>query len=172
VYTESIDPVFKFLHKPSFEKIIQTATNSQALSLSHEALMFGIYFVAIISMPAPKVERMFLDSREHLLCRYRSGLERALGQAGLLSTQELSTLQALVLLIIGIRRDEDSRTLWTLVGVAIRLAIGMGLQHDGTKFKLAPFEVEMRRRLVGKPFLQETSYKPFATPIPETSKCR
>ena len=37
--------------------------------------------------------------------------------------------------------------LWTLTGVAIRIAQLMDLPWDGSRFKLPPFETEMRRRL-------------------------
>lgn len=135
------------------EKIVTAASNSKALSPSTEALLFGIYFVVITSMSVAKVQVTFQDNKDHLLSRYRCGLERALGCAGLLNTQEMSTLQAFVLLIICIRRDDDSRTVWTLVGLAVRLAVGMGLQHDGIKFKLNCLETELRRRLVSEHFL-------------------
>lgn len=132
------------------EGTIAAASRSEALSPSLEALLFGIYFVVITSMSASKVQITFQDNKDNLLSRYRCGLERALGHAGLLNTQEMSTLQAFALLIVCIRRDDDSRSVWTLVGLATRLAIGMGLQHDGTKFKLSPLEVELRRRLVSR----------------------
>ena len=149
LFIENVDAVYKFLHKPSIEKIIRIASYSNTtLSLSDEALLFGIYFAAITSMSVEKVQTTFQDNKENLLSRYRCGLERALGHAGLLNTQEPSTLQAFILLIICTRRNDDSRTIWTLVGLAARLAIGMGLQHDGKKFKISPFETEMRRRLV------------------------
>lgn len=45
------------------------------------------------------------------------------------------------------RQETDSRTLWTLSGVAYRIAQGMGLHRDGTILGLSPFQTEMRRRL-------------------------
>ena len=45
------------------------------------------------------------------------------------------------------RLDYDSRTMWTLSGVATRIAQGMGVHKDGTVLGLPPFETEMRRRL-------------------------
>ena len=46
-----------------------------------------------------------------------------------------------------VRSVDDSRFCWTLTGLVIRLAQGMGLQRDGSQFDLTPFETEMRRRL-------------------------
>ena len=149
LYVDNVDAVYKLLHVPSMENVIRTASSPHTtLSPGHEALLFGIYFAAITSMSVEKVQTTFQDNKAHLLSRYRCGLEQALGHAHLLSTQELSTLQAFVLLIICSRREEDSRTLWALVGLAGRVATGMGLHHDGTKFKISPLETELRRRLV------------------------
>lgn len=41
----------------------------------------------------------------------------------------------------------DPRSLFCLVGIAVRICQRMGLNHDGTTFGLLPFETEIRRRL-------------------------
>jgi hypothetical protein len=41
----------------------------------------------------------------------------------------------------------DARTIWTLSGVANRMAQGLGLHRDGSQLGLPVFETEMRRRL-------------------------
>lgn len=149
LFKERVDPVYKFLHRPTVDRIVEKASLPNAsISPSNEALLFAIYFTAITSMSSEKVESNFRDSKDNLLARYRCALERSLSHAGLLNTQELGTLQAFALFLISMRRNEDYRTVWTLVGLAVRIAIGMGLQHDGTKFKISPWAIEMRRRLV------------------------
>lgn len=45
------------------------------------------------------------------------------------------------------QQDCHPRTFWILIGVAIRLAQGLGLHRDGHSLGLSPFEAEMRRRL-------------------------
>ena len=45
------------------------------------------------------------------------------------------------------RQRYDSHSLWTLTGVATRIAQRLGLHRDGVDLKLPPFEIEMRRRL-------------------------
>ena len=56
-------------------------------------------------------------------------------------------LQALVLFLLACRHFYDPHTYWILTGVAIRIGQRMGLQRDGEKLGLPPFEVQMRRRL-------------------------
>lgn len=48
---------------------------------------------------------------------------------------------------ICVRRSDESRFVWTLSGLAIRIAQALGLHRDGTCFNLPPFETEMRRRV-------------------------
>ena len=42
---------------------------------------------------------------------------------------------------------DDTRYVWTLTGLLVRLAQGLGIHRDGQQFGLSPFEIEMRRRL-------------------------
>lgn len=41
----------------------------------------------------------------------------------------------------------DPRSLFCLIGIAVRIATRIGLHRDGAQFKLSPFDTEQRRRL-------------------------
>ncbi len=89
-----------------------------------------------------------MTEKSVLLNKYRFALEQALSKANLLTTSDLVTMQAFVLLIVLVFRQEDMRLTWTLSGLAIRISQSIGLHRDGTNFpSLTPFEIEMRRRL-------------------------
>jgi hypothetical protein len=64
-----------------------------------------------------------------------------------LKTNDIVTMQALVLFLICVRRHDDTRFVWTMTGLAIRIGQSLGLHRDGAKFGLSPFDTEMRRRL-------------------------
>lgn len=85
--------------------------------------------------------------KDYLLRRYRFAVEQALAKAKFLDTTEIVTLQAFVIFLVCVRTDDDSRFVWTLTGLAIRLAQALGLHRDGTKFGISPFNTEIRRRL-------------------------
>jgi hypothetical protein len=87
------------------------------------------------------------ESADKLRKQFRFALEQALSKAHFLNTSELCVVQAFTLFLTTVRRDDDSRFCWTLTGLVIRLAQGMGLHRDGTQFDLTPFETEMRRRV-------------------------
>lgn len=42
---------------------------------------------------------------------------------------------------------EDNRLVWTLTGLALRIATSLGLHQDSVDFGLSPFEIDMRARL-------------------------
>ena len=85
--------------------------------------------------------------KTYLLKQYRFGVEQALARAGFLNTTEIVTVQAFVLFLVCVRRHDDTRFVWSLTGLAIRIAQSLGLHRDGSKFGLSPFDTEMRRRI-------------------------
>ena len=85
--------------------------------------------------------------REYLLRRYRFAVEQSLAKAQFLDTSEIVTLQAFIIFLACARSHDDTRFVWTLTGLAIRLAQALGLHRDGSKFGLSPFNTEMRRRI-------------------------
>lgn len=46
-----------------------------------------------------------------------------------------------------IRPETDARTVWTLAGVANRIAQSMGVHRDGAALGVPPFETELKRRI-------------------------
>lgn len=87
------------------------------------------------------------EDRKLAVKRYRFAVEQALAKAGFLNTQSLVLLQAAVLFLVCVRREDDSKFVWSMDSLILRLAQGIGLHRDGTNFALKPFETEMRRRL-------------------------
>ena len=148
IFKMNVDPVIKLLHIPHYENLVSQAS----LDLDHvskpiEVLMFTIYFAAITTLsPNDCLVQLGLD-KQAALGNYRFAVEQALSRVGFLNTQELVVLQALLLFLTCVRRSDDTRYVWTLTGLLIRLAQGLGLHRDGQRFGLSPFETEMRRRL-------------------------
>jgi len=148
MYKENVDPLVKVLHIPTFEPVVLEAVgHPEKISKSLEPLMFAIYYGAITStMPNECLERWGSD-RDTLLTRYRFGLEQGLARANFLFCDEMVILQALVVFLILLRRNDDARKIWTLTGLAVRIAQTLGIHRDGSHFALSSFEIEMRRRL-------------------------
>ncbi|RMZ89503.1 hypothetical protein DV736_g3263, partial [Chaetothyriales sp. CBS 134916] len=148
IFLENVNPMTKIIHHPTLqEKLVQASQDIDNIDRGLEALMFAIYLCAVTSLDDTECERTFRETRRLLLARYRQGAKRSLSRSRFLGTGDIQVLQAFVLFLLMMREDYDSRTLWTLTGVANRIAQGMGIHRDGTMLGLQPFETEMRRRL-------------------------
>ncbi|EPE02986.1 fungal specific transcription factor [Ophiostoma piceae UAMH 11346] len=119
------------------------------LTPASEALMFAIYYAAVISMEEEDVVQNFGISGAELSLKYRIGLELSLASADFLNTSDLEIVQALVIFLMLCRRYDSPRFVWMLTGLVIRMAMALGLHRDGSNFgnSLSPYEVEMRRRV-------------------------
>ena len=148
IYKDNVDPVFKLLHIPSMEKIVlHAAQDLNHISKSLEALLFVIYYASITSTSSDDCLIVLGVEKELTLRKYRFAAEQAFSRANFLCTQELIVLQALVLFLTCARRTDDTRYVWAMIGLLIRLAQALGIHRDGQQFNLSPFETELRRRL-------------------------
>ncbi|KAM3066085.1 hypothetical protein ACMFMG_010574 [Clarireedia jacksonii] len=147
-FCKNVDPLTKMVHIPSLQLAIEKAiTNIERIPRGFEALMFAIYSLAVVSLTDEQCKELYGESREKLLSRYVAATKVALQRAKFMGTNSLVVLQALVFHILCVRDFYDSRTMWSLTGVAMRVAEGMGMQRDGVLLGLSPFETEIRRRV-------------------------
>lgn len=147
-YKDSVEPLVKVLHIPTFEPTFNDAlTYPEKVSKGLESLLFAIYYGAVTSTTTEECLRNWGEDRTSLLNRYRFALEQALARANFMYCDEIVILQAFVIFLILLRRNDDARKIWTLTGLVVRIAQTLGIHRDGSHFGLAPFEIEMRRRL-------------------------
>ncbi|KAK5089730.1 hypothetical protein LTR70_006572 [Exophiala xenobiotica] len=147
IFVQNVDPLTKVVHAPLLQpQVERAAADLEALLRSLEALLFAIYSAAIMSLKDDECKK-FGEPRKTLLSRYTIATKAALSRAKFMGTTNIILLQALVLHTISLRDTVDSRTLWTMSGVVMRIAEAMGLHRDGTVLGLPPFESEIRRRI-------------------------
>ncbi|KAL1909656.1 hypothetical protein Sste5344_004504 [Sporothrix stenoceras] len=150
VYCENVDPLTKLLHVPTVQHAFGKALQDLSIvQRAFEALMFAIYAAAIMSLREEDCQLRLGEPQSVLLPRYLSATEAALMRANVLGTADIVVLQALLLYLLAIRDLYEPRAVWTLTGVAIRLAECMNLDRDGTAESppMSTFDIEMRRRL-------------------------
>ena len=109
--------------------------------------MFAIYFAATVSLNQAQCQSLFGQTRNVVVSRFRLGAELALSRTAFLSSSNLMVLQAFTILLLGLRKEDDSHLSCALCTLAIHLAQASGIHRDGTNFGLSPFETEVRRRL-------------------------
>ncbi|KAJ8132353.1 hypothetical protein O1611_g1268 [Lasiodiplodia mahajangana] len=149
IFVENIDPFIKVLHVPSISKAIKEAKGKfSQMARGMEALMFAISLAAVTSLREDEVEENFGEDRQTLLARLRLGTEQALSRAGVLNTTDISTVQAFIIYLEIVKQNDGQRATWTLAGLLIRIAFGMGLHRDGSHFSnVSVFDAEIRRRV-------------------------
>ncbi|KAJ5308887.1 hypothetical protein N7508_004266 [Penicillium antarcticum] len=147
-YEENVAPLITIVHRPTARKLfVEAAQHPETLDKNSEALVFAMYLCSIVSMRPEECTFRLGEDRATAVKRYRFATEQALAKAGFLNTQSLVLLQAAVLFLVCVRREDDSKFVWSMTSVVLRLAQGLGIHRDGTNFALKPFETEMRRRL-------------------------
>lgn len=147
-FTENVEPLIKIFHRPTLAKLVAEASRDlDHITKATEATMFAVYFAVITSMTSADCISVFGVEKQGTLEKYRFAVEQSMARAGFLCTQELLILQAFALFLTCVRRSDDSRYVWTMTGLLIRIGQSLGLHRDGQQFGISPFETEMRRRL-------------------------
>ncbi|GAB7356781.1 hypothetical protein MBLNU459_g7675t1 [Dothideomycetes sp. NU459] len=100
-----------------------------------------------MSLKDDDCKEKFGEPRRILLSRYISASKVALSRAKFMATTSLVVLQALVIHLLSVRDIYEPRAVYSLTGVAVRIAQVMGMDRDGSFLGLPLFETEMRRRV-------------------------
>jgi len=148
IYLDNVDPLLKVTHTPSLQALlIEAASNIAGISPTFEALMFGIYSIAIMSLTTDECQTAFGSSREELLTKYQFGCQQALLNCGYLRTGDRECLTAFYLFLVSIGRSTDPRSMSSMLGIAMRIAHRIGIHSEAACSKHSPLEAEMCRRL-------------------------
>jgi hypothetical protein len=148
IFSDNVLPIVRIFHTPTLTRLFWDAVvTPDSLEKETEALMFAIYYSAVISLDSAQCAEIVGAPRSATVERYRFAAEQALARANLLNTQSVLLLQAALLYLSVLRSDDGTRTVWSLIALASHVARSMGLHRDGTTFNLSPFETEMRRRI-------------------------
>ncbi|KAM3415580.1 hypothetical protein BST61_g9101 [Cercospora zeina] len=149
IFFTNIDPVFKLLHRPTLLPFLNFGNDYLGLNVQappNKVLKAAIWFASVTSLRDADCYERFGAARSDLLARFRRHCDVALAQADLINASDLATLQAAVLYIAASRQTDASRRPWTLTALVIRIAQGIGLQHEDSN-TTTPYEREQRRRL-------------------------
>ncbi|KAL7915530.1 fungal-specific transcription factor domain-containing protein [Trichoderma velutinum] len=149
MYVENVDPFIKVLHVPTITEVIRLSEGGfDKLSLGMRALIFSISLAAVTSLSNSDVQEAFQDAKDVILSRLVLGTEKALSQAGILTTTDLCVAQASLIYLESAGHRYGMRTVWMMSGILVRAATSVGLHRDGATFpNVSFFEAEMRRRL-------------------------
>lgn len=149
-YYENVHFPVRVVHWPSFQLHYDNFWTAVLAGLEppawQQSLVLATLFSAVASMPEGDVAAIFARPKSTVLGNFQTGTEVALSKASFLRATKLETLQALVIYLIPMCRDQISRAHSVIVGMAIRLAECMGLHRDPQDvYGLSPVECHVRR---------------------------
>ncbi|KAJ9607207.1 hypothetical protein H2200_008279 [Cladophialophora chaetospira] len=149
-YFERVHFVARVVHWPSFQLHYDNFWTSVLAGLEppawQQSIVLAILFSAVASMPEQDVTAIFARPKQTILGNFQTGTEVALSKAQFLRATKLETLQALLVYLIPMCRDQLSRAHSVLVGMAVRLGECMGLHRDPEEtYGLSPVECHVRR---------------------------
>ena len=147
IYLTNIDPVMKISHTSIVQQIFLGQIGRPNIPQNEQALIASIYLVSTVSLTDEQCHNSLQSSKTTLIQTFREATESCLSAAGFITTTDIIVLQALILYLAALRSLGEIQTVWSMFGLATRIAGTIGLARDGTHFDLSPFEIEMRRRL-------------------------
>ncbi|PYH75706.1 hypothetical protein BO82DRAFT_396671 [Aspergillus uvarum CBS 121591] len=152
VYFQSFAPVFPILHCPTFEKqYAGFSENPDQVSLAWLGLLFCVLGTAVLALEDDSHLLKALSRKDtpygrlnEISERYYSAAMKCLEADRYLWRQNISTLQALLILIYGIQHSHGQT--WTLLGLVYFLSLSIGCHVDPAMLSLDIVEAEERRR--------------------------
>lgn len=100
-FLDNVNPLIKIFHAPTVQQTILDASGDlEKVSRPTEALMFSIYFIAVISMSNADCQSTFGEPRQGLVAKYCHAAQQALLNAKFLRSLNILTLQALVIYVV------------------------------------------------------------------------
>lgn len=100
-YLDNVNPLTKLFHAPSIQQqLLEATANLENLPKGLEALMFGIYAMAIASLKDDECQKAFGEGKLVLLSRHHAMARQGLINAGYLRSSDLIVLQAFALYLV------------------------------------------------------------------------
>ena len=102
-YMRNVDPLLNILHGPSLRRYLLEGAERLDCSpgpAGWRALSISVFFVACTSMSEDECLEYMSEEKGVLLARLRSSTETALAKANFIVSEDLSTLQGLVLYLV------------------------------------------------------------------------
>lgn len=103
VYIDSIDPIIKILHWPSLSRWMQQGESYMGYPEWHtsvQALRSAVCYSAAVTMTEEQCQDMFKTAKSKLVMVCRTDCEAAISKSGLLSSPDISVLQAFLLYLV------------------------------------------------------------------------
>jgi hypothetical protein len=118
-FLTNVDPAIKILHGPSLRRYFVEQNGELECSpgpKGWEALEFAIYYASTTSLTPDECLQRLGEDQNVLLHRFRSSTEIALARADFINTEDISTLQALILYLVSHTPPPFPSAIWAHFG--------------------------------------------------------
>lgn len=103
IYLDNVNPLLKLTHTPTLQgQLIEAVANPAKISKPLEALLFSIYFMAIVSLTDEEVQETFKEEKTRLMSKYHRGTQQALVNAGFMRSPDIVVLQAFLMYLVSL----------------------------------------------------------------------
>lgn len=145
-YWDFVHPIFPILHQISFTERFKKTTESLIDTLPQDSIFQATLSIAL-SLGAQRTETVPIMQRESLADElYRQSCN--LASIDFLDESSMEVVQLLLLRGIYLHYSTFADRCWNTIGIALRMAQGLGLQHDGNDSGgVNQLTREMRRRV-------------------------
>lgn len=100
-FLDKVNPLIRLFHASTIQQmVLDAAADLEGVPKNIEALMFGIYAAATISMSNEECQKRFNERKEVVLNRFQSAARRALRAVGYLRSTDIVVLQAFTLHLV------------------------------------------------------------------------
>ncbi|KAL1911335.1 hypothetical protein Sste5344_002715 [Sporothrix stenoceras] len=121
-YLQSVNPLSKIIYAPQVQDlVIQAVGGYDSLSTANVALLFAIYAAAVSAMSEADCQAKIGEGKQHLLQKYLTCAQQALGAAEFMRSTNLNILQAFTIFLLAARQSYDADAMWILTGMAVRM---------------------------------------------------
>ena len=101
IFLDRVNPLMKIIHAPSLQAyIMEAAADITKLALNYQALLYGIYTLAVLSLSDGECQQMLGMTRESALARFSSSSKSCLVRYNFLKNQDMTSLQALLMYMV------------------------------------------------------------------------
>lgn len=143
IFLLRVEPATKIIHIPTFQPVFCEFID-RAMPGAAQTLACSIYYVAIASCTEEECHSRFKQSKSVILQYFRQAIERAVSESH--ESLQLEFVQALVLYLTSLCREESGANTWAIFALVVRSAQMMGLDHDpGNEYEW--YVAEIRRRI-------------------------
>ncbi|KGO41144.1 Transcription factor, fungi [Penicillium expansum] len=149
IFFHNVDPLFKILHRPSLQAYIKDGMPYLDYEQDHQApatLASAIYLCAVCTLDEVECQSIFSTSKNTIVAEFHQETELALAKADFVTTNDLTVLQAYIISLLAARSQDQSRRVWTMLSMALRVGQALSLHIPQPPFTVRPFEHEMRKR--------------------------